>query len=68
MSGGSADVLAVAVEGDTANVQVFHLRDGRLSDRRSLYLENAGGGSESDVLWGFAARVLRRAGGDPRPR
>jgi excinuclease ABC subunit C len=54
VAGGSADVLAVAVDGDTANVQVFHLRDGRMSDRRSLYLENAGGGTESDVLWGFA--------------
>ena len=54
VAGGSADVLAVAVDGDTANVQVFHLRDGRMSDRRSLYLENAGGESESDVLWGFA--------------
>jgi excinuclease ABC subunit C len=54
VAGGSADVLAVAVDGDTANVQVFHLRDGRMSDRRSLYLENVGGGSESDVLWGFA--------------
>ncbi|HVG67380.1 MAG TPA: excinuclease ABC subunit UvrC [Gaiellales bacterium] len=54
VAGGSADVLAVAVDGDTANVQVFHLRDGRMSDRRSLYLENAGAGTESDVLWGFA--------------
>jgi len=53
VSGGSADILAVAVDGDTANVQVFHMRDGRLSDRRGLYLENAGGGSESDVLWSF---------------
>jgi excinuclease ABC subunit C len=54
VAGGSADVLAVAAEGDTANVQVFHLRDGRMADRRSLYLENAGGESESDLLWGFA--------------
>jgi excinuclease ABC subunit C len=54
VSGGSADILAVAVDGDTANVQVFHMRDGRLSDRRGLYLENAGGESESDVLWSFA--------------
>jgi excinuclease ABC subunit C len=54
VAGGSADILAVAAEGDTANVQVFHLRDGRMADRRSLYLENAGGESESDLLWGFA--------------
>src|SRR4051812_48554602 len=54
IAGGSADILAVAVDGDTANVQVFHPRDGRLVDRRGLYLENAGGESESDVLWSFA--------------
>jgi excinuclease ABC subunit C len=51
---GSADVLGVAVSGDTANVQLFHLREGRLTDRHSFYLENAGGAGESDVLWGFA--------------
>ncbi len=54
VAGGSADILAVASEGDTANVQLFHLRDGRLVDRRSFYLENALGESASDVLWGFA--------------
>src|SRR6478736_4772413 len=51
---GSADVLGVAVSGDTANVQLFHLREGRLTDRHSFYLENADGAGESDVLWGFA--------------
>ncbi len=51
---GSADVLGVAQRGDTANVQLFHLREGRLSDRHGFYLENADGESESDVLWGFA--------------
>jgi excinuclease ABC subunit C len=51
---GSADVLGIAVEGDTANVQLFHLRDGRLSDRHGFYLENAAESSPSDVLWGFA--------------
>ncbi len=51
---GSADVIAVAVEGDKANVQLFHLRDGRLSDRQGFYLENTEGEDESDVLWGFA--------------
>jgi excinuclease ABC subunit C len=50
----SGDVLAVAVSENTANVQLFQLRDGRLADRRSFYLENAGGESESEVLWGFA--------------
>jgi excinuclease ABC subunit C len=51
---GSADVLGVAVAGDTANVQLFHLREGRLTDRHSFYLENTEGRDESDVLWGFA--------------
>jgi excinuclease ABC subunit C len=37
-----------------ANVQLFQLRDGRLADRRSFYLDNAGGESVSEVLWGFA--------------
>ncbi|HUZ84232.1 MAG TPA: excinuclease ABC subunit UvrC, partial [Gaiellales bacterium] len=51
---GSADILGVASAGDSANVQLFHLRDGRLADRQGFYLENAGGRSESEVLWGFA--------------
>ncbi len=51
---GSADVLAVAVAGDNANVQLFHLRDGRLADRQSFYLENTEGEDESEALWGFA--------------
>ncbi|MDX6545201.1 MAG: excinuclease subunit, partial [Gaiellales bacterium] len=50
----TGDVLGVAVSENTANVQLFQLRDGRLADRRSFYLDNAGGESESDVLWGFA--------------
>src|SRR5690349_21161572 len=51
---GSADVLGIACSGDTANVQLFHLRDGRLSDRHGFYLENVAESSPSDVLWGFA--------------
>ena len=51
---GSADILGIACSGDTANVQLFHLRDGRLSDRHGFYLENAADSSPSDVLWGFA--------------
>ena len=50
----TGDVLAAAVSDTNANVQVFQLRDGRLADRRSFYLENAGGEDVSDVLWGFA--------------
>ena len=58
---------AVASEGDTANVQLFHLRDGRLVDRRSFYLENALGESASGRAVGVRRRVLRRSGGDSRP-
>jgi excinuclease ABC subunit C len=51
---GSADILGVACRDDTANVQLFHLRDGRLSDRHGFYLENVEDSDPSDVLWGFA--------------
>jgi excinuclease ABC subunit C len=51
---GSADILGVACSDDTANVQLFHLRDGRLSDRHGFYLENVADTTPSDVLWGFA--------------
>jgi excinuclease ABC subunit C len=51
---GSADILGVACKDDTANVQLFHLRDGRLSDRHGFYLENVEDSDPSDVLWGFA--------------
>jgi excinuclease ABC subunit C len=32
--------VAVAVDGETANAQVFQVRDGVLSDRQSFYLDN----------------------------
>ena len=51
---GSADILGVACKDDTANVQLFHLRDGRLSDRHGFYLENVEDSDPSEVLWGFA--------------
>ena len=35
-------------------MQLFHLRDGRLSDRHGFYLENVEDSAPSDVLWGFA--------------
>jgi excinuclease ABC subunit C len=50
----TGDVLAAAISETTANVQLFQLRDGRLVDRRSFYLDNAGGEQVSEVLWGFA--------------
>ncbi len=38
----SADVIGVACRGDQAAVQVFPLRDGKIVDRYSFHLENAG--------------------------
>ncbi len=40
---GTVDVIGIAVAGDTAAVQIFPLRDGRLVDRHSFYLENPAG-------------------------
>jgi excinuclease ABC subunit C len=39
---GTYDAVAVAVEGNEANAQVFQVRDGVLSDRQSFYLDNQG--------------------------
>jgi excinuclease ABC subunit C len=39
---GSYDAVAVAVDGEEANAQVFQVRDGVLSDRQSFYLDNPG--------------------------
>jgi len=40
---GTIDVIGIAAEGERAAVQVFPLRDGRLIDRHSFYLENVAG-------------------------
>ena len=40
---GTIDVIGIAADGDRAAVQVFPLRDGRLIDRHSFYLENVAG-------------------------
>ena len=37
---GTFDAVAVAVDGQEANAQVFQVRDGVLSDRQSFYLDN----------------------------
>ena len=39
---GTFDALAVSVDGQEANAQVFQVRDGVLSDRQSFYLDNQG--------------------------
>ncbi|MDH3226153.1 MAG: excinuclease ABC subunit UvrC [Thermoleophilia bacterium] len=58
---GTADVLGVALEGDTANVQVLQVRDGVLQDRQSFFVE-AGVESEVDqVLEQFALEYYAMA-------
>lgn len=51
---GTADVLGVALEGDTANVQVLQVRDGVVQDRQSFFLDVAGVEDEVTVLVQFA--------------
>jgi excinuclease ABC subunit C len=51
---GTADVLGVAIEGESANVQVLAVRDGVLQDRQSFFLELAGEEDEAEVLLQFA--------------
>jgi excinuclease ABC subunit C len=51
---GSFDVLGIAVGEELANVQVLQVRDGRLHDRRSLFLEQVAGIDPSTVLAQFA--------------
>ena len=48
------DVLGLAAQGDTANVQVLQVRDGVLQDRQSFFLDAAGAEDEATVLVQFA--------------
>src|ERR687898_931303 len=45
---GSADIIAVAVEANDANAQVFQVRDGVLAERQGFYLAGADGDEERD--------------------
>jgi excinuclease ABC subunit C len=51
---GSFDVLGVAVGDEIANVQLLQVRDGRLHDRRSHFLEQVAGLEPGQVLTQFA--------------
>ncbi|HSX22962.1 MAG TPA: excinuclease ABC subunit UvrC, partial [Gaiellaceae bacterium] len=53
-SGGTADVIGFAAEGDRAVVQIFPLRGGTMVDRHSFHLENVGGQDVTTVLEAFA--------------
>jgi excinuclease ABC subunit C len=50
---GTADVIAVAVEGEDANAQVFQVRDGVLAERQSFYLDNRTEREEGEVTEEF---------------
>jgi excinuclease ABC subunit C len=52
---GSADITGLAVDDWGANVQVFITRDGKLADRRSFTLLNAGGADREEIFERFVA-------------
>jgi excinuclease ABC subunit C len=51
---GTVDVIGIAANGNTAAVQVFPLRGGRLTDRHSFFLENVAGQDLPTLLEAFA--------------
>jgi excinuclease ABC subunit C len=56
---GSADLIAVAVEGSDANAQVFQVRDGVLAERQGFYLAGEDGETtESDRDAGEVAETF----------
>lgn len=50
---GTIDVIGLAARGETAAVQVFPLRGGRLVDRHTFYLENEAGEDQPQLLESF---------------
>src|SRR5688572_11523563 len=62
----NADVIAVATEAETANGQVFQVRDGILAERQSFYMTTAGERDEGEVLEEFIAQYYSAAPAVPR--
>jgi len=62
----NADVIAVATEEETANAQVFQVRDGILAERQSFYMANAGRRDEAEVIEEFLAQYYSAAPAVPR--
>ena len=58
---GTFDAIAVAVAESDANAQVFQVRDGRLSDRQSFYLDNAAGSEPGEVAEAFILQYYASA-------
>ena len=51
---GTVDVIGIAIEGNSAAVQIFPLRDGKMVDRYGFHLENVEGQDVATVLEAFA--------------
>jgi excinuclease ABC subunit C len=58
---GTADVLGVALDEGSANVQVLQVRDGVLQDRQSFFVEAAVADGEAAVLEEFALEYYAMA-------
>jgi excinuclease ABC subunit C len=52
-SGGTADIVGFAADGDRAVVQIFPLRGGKMVDRHSFHLENVAGQDVTTILESF---------------
>jgi excinuclease ABC subunit C len=62
---GMVDLVAVAVDGDEANAQVFQVRDGVLADRKSFQLDNVGEAGPTEVAEEFLAQYYTSGGAVP---
>jgi excinuclease ABC subunit C len=58
---GSIDVIGVAVEGETAAVQVFPLRGGKMIDRHGFHLENVQGQDVTTIVETFCLEYYGNA-------
>lgn len=62
----TADVIAVAIDGTTANAQVFQVRDGILAERQSFYMSNEAERDEGEVTEEFIAQYYSAAPAIPK--
>jgi excinuclease ABC subunit C len=58
---GTVDVIGLAIEGDSAAVQIFPLRDGKMIDRYAFHLENVVENDELAVLEAFVVEYYGAA-------
>ena len=63
---GTADLVAVAAEGEDANAQVFQVRDGVLAERQSFYLDNRAEREKGEVAEEFIAQYYSASPVVPR--